>query len=238
MEKAKKEIDTLKEEHETYRNEKSANEKILLDQMEEMRKEVRTVTRQNYKLSSATDVSNERFKIMKSNVEVYKNQISALEKQNKIFNEAIIKHEQMVTYLKDETMSAQTKLSKSEVKLANLEKENALLHDRESRLIKELEFLKSDSHAKSLLHTNIELIKATLERNDAESRIRLEERLDQAFRECAALRRRMEEEQDRFRELADHLEKQTQAAQVSYHFKNNLKQVFISLSWFGTHSKL
>ncbi|XP_031346932.1 nucleoprotein TPR-like isoform X1 [Photinus pyralis] len=214
LDKAKKEISTLKEENDTYRKEKSVNEKMLVDQLEEMRKEVREVTRQNCKLTSVSELNDERFKVMQSNTEVYKKQISALEKQNKIYSESNIKHEQMMTYLKDETLQSQTKLSTAEVKLANLEKEIALLRDRESRLVKEVEFLKKETHAKNLLQTNIELIKATLERNDAESRIRLEERLDEAHRECAALRRRLQEEQDRFRELGDHLEKQTRAAQA------------------------
>lgn len=52
-------------------------------------------------------------------------------------------------------------------------------------------------------------IQATLERNDAESRIKLEARLDEAHRECAALRRRLQEEQDNFRSLSEHLEKKT-----------------------------
>lgn len=184
--------------------------------MEEMRKEIREVTRQNCKLTSVAEMNDERFKIIQSNVEVYKNQIGALEKQNKIYSESIIKHEQMTTYLKDETLQSQTKLSKAEVQLANLEKKTALLTDRETRLLKELEFMKKEAHAKNVLQANIELIKATLERNDAESRIRLEERLDEAHRECAALRRRLQEEQDRFRELGEHLEKQTQAVQVSF----------------------
>ncbi|KAF5305601.1 hypothetical protein FQR65_LT07681 [Abscondita terminalis] len=221
LEKTKKEIEVLKEENETYRKEKTANEKILLEQMDDMRKEVREATRQNCKLTSVAEVNDEKFKILQLNVEVYKKQISALEKQNKIYSESIIKHEQMVSYLKDQTLEAQTKLSTAEVRLANLEKENALLRDRDSRLMKEVEFLKKESHARNLLQTNIELIKATLERNDAESRIRLEERLDEAYRECAALRRRLQEEQDRFRELGDHLEKQTKAAQTQMEEEKN-----------------
>ncbi|KAF2890717.1 hypothetical protein ILUMI_15456, partial [Ignelater luminosus] len=189
--------------------------------MEEMRKEIREVTRQNCKLTSVAEMNDERFKIIQSNVEVYKNQIGALEKQNKIYSESIIKHEQMATYLKDETLQSQTKLSKAEVQLANLEKKTALLTDRETRLLKEIEFLKKEAHAKNVLQANIELIKATLERNDAESRIRLEERLDEAHRECAALRRRLQEEQDRFRELGEHLEKQTHTIQAQMEEEKN-----------------
>lgn len=151
--------------------------------------------------------------VLQNNIEIYKKQISALEKQNQIYSEAIVKHEQATTYLKDETLQCQTKLSRAEVMLGNLQKENALLRDAEQRLVKERESWKRESHQQNLIKTNIELIKATLERTDAEARLKLESRLDEAHRECSALRRRLQEEQDHFRQLTEHLERQTQEAQ-------------------------
>lgn len=151
---------------------------------------------------------------MKNNTSIYKNQIEKLEERNKIYTETIAKHETSSKYLRDETIEAQTKLARVEVLVSNLQKENALLRDSESRLLKERENLKRETYANNLMHTNIELIKATLERNDAESKMRLEEQLQEAHRECAALRRRLQEEQDRFRQLTEHLEKQTQIAQT------------------------
>ncbi|XP_074025813.1 nuclear basket protein megator isoform X2 [Leptinotarsa decemlineata] len=213
VEKLNKQVEHLKEENETYRKEKSANEKILLEQLENMRGEVKELTRLNCKLSSHADLNEEKFKVLQNNVEIYKKQVAALEKQNKIYSESIIKHEQAATYLKDETLQSQTKLSKAEVMLANLQKENALLKDAEQRLLKERESLRRDSYQQNLIKSNIELIKATLERTDAEGKLRLESRLDEAHRECSALRRRLQEEQDHFRQLSDHLEKQSKAAQ-------------------------
>lgn len=153
------------------------------------------------------------FKVLKNNTSIYKNQIEKLEERNKIYSETIAKHETSLKYLRDEAIEAQTKLARAEVLVGNLQKENALLRDSEARLLKERESLKKESYAQNLMHTNIELIKATLERNDAESKMRLEEQIQEAHRECAALRRRLQEEQDRFRQLTDHLEKQTQTAQ-------------------------
>lgn len=213
IDKLNKQLETLREENDTYRTEKSANEKILLEQIDNMRGEVKELTRLNCKLSSHADANEEKFKVMQNNMEIYKKQISALEKQNKIYSESIIKHEQAATYLKDETIQCQTKLSKAEVMLGNLQKENALLRDAEQRLLKERESLKKESHQQNLIKTNIELIKATLERTDAEGKLRLEARLDEAHRECAALRRRLQEEQDHFRQLTEHLEKKTKDAQ-------------------------
>ncbi|KAJ8922301.1 hypothetical protein NQ315_004243 [Exocentrus adspersus] len=211
--KLNKQVEHLKEENETYRKEKSANEKILLEQMENLRGEVKELTRLNCKLTSHAELNEEKFKVMQNNTEIYKKQITALEKQNKIYSEAVIKHEQAATYLKDETLQCQTKLSKAEVMLGNLQKENALLKDAEQRLLKERESYKRESHQQIMIKTNIELIKATLERTDAEARLKLESRLDEAHRECAALRRRLQEEQDHFRQLTEHLEKQTHEAQ-------------------------
>ncbi|XP_063920607.1 nucleoprotein TPR isoform X2 [Zophobas morio] len=212
IENYKKKIEHLKNENETYRKEKTANEKILLEQLEGMRAEIKELVKANCKLSSQLENNEEKFKIAQNNIEIYKKQINALEKQNKIYNETIIKHEQAITYLKDETMQSQTKLSRAEVMLANLQKENALLKDAEMRLVRERENMKRESHTQNMIQTNIELIKATLERTDAESKLRLEARLDEAHRECAALRRRLQEEQDRFRQLTEHLEKQTEVA--------------------------
>ncbi|VEN40792.1 unnamed protein product [Callosobruchus maculatus] len=214
IEKLNTKIEMLKEENDTYRKEKTANEKILLEQMETLRAEAKELTRLNGKLCSHADVNEEKFKVMKNNVEIYKKQIVALEKQNKIYSDSIIKHEQAATYLKDETLQSQAKLSKAEVMLSNLQKENALLRDAEQRLLKERESLKRDQHQQNLIKSNMELIKATLERTDAEGRIRLETRLDEAHRECAALRRRLQEDQDHFRQLSEHLEKQTKEAQA------------------------
>lgn len=212
LEKTRKDVDRIKEESDTYRNEKQANEKILLDQIEKMRTEIQELTKNNSKLSVKCESNDELFKVLKNNTEIYKQQIEKLEERNKIYSDSIIKHETSLSYLKDQVLEAQTKSSRAEVLLGSLQKENALLRDSESRLLKEREMMKTEMHSAKLLHTNIELIKASLERTDAESRMRLEEQLKESHRECAALRRRLQEEQDRFRQLATHLEKQTQNA--------------------------
>lgn len=208
-----KEITELKEEYETYRKDKMANEKILLDQLEELRKENRDLTQTNCKLTSLGEYNEERFKILKANTEVYKNQITALEEKNKTYNATIIKHEQSIMHLKDETLNAQSKLSRAEVSLQNVQQECHLLRDSESRLLKEREILTREAHGQKLLLNNLEMIKASLERSEAEGKMRLESRLDDAVRECAALRRRLQEEQDKFRELGVHLERKNQSAQ-------------------------
>lgn len=214
LEKTKKDIEHIREDSDTYRNEKLVNEKILLEQIEKMRNEIQELTKQNTKLSAKCESTDHLFNISKNNSDIYKQQIEQLEERIKIYSDSIVKHETSITYLKDQILEAQTKLSKAEVQLAGSQKEVALLRDSESRLLKEREMLKTEMRSSSMLHKNIELIKCALERTDAESKMRLEEQLKEAHRECAALRRRLQEEQDRFRQLGSHLEKQTQNAQT------------------------
>ncbi|XP_044766896.1 nucleoprotein TPR isoform X2 [Coccinella septempunctata] len=212
LESLKKEMEQIRTEKDSYKEEKLANEKMLDEQLTSLRKENKDLTKLNCKLVAQSEVNEEKFKVMKNNMEVLKKQITALEKQNKIFNDSILKHEQTVNYLRDDAMEAHSKLSKAEVMLGNIEKENSLLRDSEARARREYESMKQQYNSQHLIQSNIELIKATLERTDSEGKLRLEARLDEAHRECSALRRRLQEEQDRFRQLTDHLQAQTQNA--------------------------
>lgn len=132
------------------------------------------------------------------------------------------KHEQSLMILKDEVLTAQSRLSKAEVQLDNLRQEKQLLRDSEGRLLKEREVLHRERHTHALLKADVEAIKTSLERVQAEGQLRTEQRLDDATRECAALRRRLQEEQDRFRELSINLERQINTTQTRLEEEKNI----------------
>ncbi|KAI8426277.1 hypothetical protein MSG28_005163 [Choristoneura fumiferana] len=207
-----KHLELLKEEYKTYKEEKVTNEKMLFEQIDNMRQEISKLTAANSKCASTSEYNNERLKILQTNVTTYKKQIASLEEKNKAYNATIAKHEVSLQHLRDEALNAQGKLAAAEIQLENLKLESKLLKDTELRLQTEKEILNRERQGQSLLLKNLELIKASLERVEVETRARIESRLDEATRECAALRRRLQEEQDRFRELAAHLERQTETA--------------------------
>ncbi|XP_065160974.1 nucleoprotein TPR isoform X1 [Atheta coriaria] len=208
-----KDLTLLKEELDTYKVEKAINEKMILEQSEKLRAELQEMMRQNTKMGAKCETNDEMIRVLKNNADVYKSQIERLEDRIRIYSESIVKHEASQQFLKDQVMEAQTKLSKIEGQLAGAQKENMLLRDSEMRIKCERDHLLREQQSNTTMFANIELIKATLERNDAESKMRLEDILKEAHRECAALRRRLQEEQDRFRELGDNLKKKTEAAQ-------------------------
>lgn len=124
--------------------------------------------------------------------------------------------------LKDEALSAQTRLSKAEVQLENMRQERQILLDSETRLLKEREVLQRERHTQMTLKADVEAIKATLERAQAENQLRSEQRLDDTISECRALRRRLQEEQDRFRELNASQERKVIAAEEKFLEQKNV----------------
>lgn len=211
---SEKHLELLKEEFKTYKEEKVTNERMLFDQIDTMRQEITKLTAANSKFASTSEYNNDRLKILQTNITTYKKQIASLEEKNKAYNVTIAKHEVALQHLRDEALNAQSKLSAAEIQMANLKLESKLIKDTESRLQTEKEMMNRERQGQSLLLTNLELIKASLERVEAENRAKIESRLDEATRECSALRRRLQEEQDRFRELAAHLQRQTDTAKA------------------------
>ncbi|XP_050664240.1 nucleoprotein TPR-like [Leptidea sinapis] len=214
LKEAEKHLEMLKEEYKVYKQEKTATEKMLLEQAEVMRQEIVKLTAANSKSASTLEYNDERIKILQTNITTYKKQISTLEEKNEACNTTIAKHEVSLQHLRDEFLNTQGKLKAAEVQIQNLKTSNKLLKDAELRLQTEKEVLNRERQGQSVLLKNLELIKASLEKNDADNRMKIESRLDEATRECAALRRRLQEEQDRFRELSIHLERETETAKA------------------------
>ncbi|XP_055916183.1 nucleoprotein TPR isoform X2 [Eupeodes corollae] len=208
----KKQAQSFKEQYEYYTQEKKNNEKILNDQFDSMRTEVRELTATNCKLMSTVEYNKELLKIQQKNISTYKQQIAALEDRNKNYENTNIKHEQTTLYLKDEIMKAQKSLSAAESELNHLRQETRLLKDAASRLQSEKEGYHRERQNQHLLLNNLEMIKASFERSEMEGKARLESRLDETQRELSAQRRRYQEEQDRFRELAADMKRQTETA--------------------------
>ncbi|XP_033340581.1 nuclear basket protein megator isoform X1 [Megalopta genalis] len=212
------------DEFDTYRKERTAHEKMLGEEVERLRKQAEASSGRCCRLKAQLDSSNDRFNLLQANVSSYKSQIKVLEEKCSNYNVTIGKHEQSLMILKDEALSAQTRLSRAEVQLENLRQERQLLRDSEGRLLKEREIFQRERQTQALLRADVESIKASLERVQAEGHMRAEQRLDDATRECAALRRRLQEEQDRFRELSSHLERQLTTAQERLTEERNITQ--------------
>lgn len=209
---AAKSLQTLKEEHDDYRKEKMANDKIMNDQFNSMREELRELTTANCKLKNSCEFKIEKIKSLQNDVSDFKKQISALEERNKVYDSTITKQEQTISYLREELFTTQKQLSIAEVTNKNLKQQYEILRDNETRLHSEREALYGERQKQNIVLNNLELLKCQLERSENDGRARAEQRLDETVRECSALRRHLQEEKDRFRELSADLERKTKSA--------------------------
>ncbi|XP_061390466.1 nucleoprotein TPR-like, partial [Musca vetustissima] len=212
LHEVKEQYKTLKEQYEYYSKEKKNNEKLLNEQFDSMRSEVRELTSTNCKLMSSLEYTKEQIKLQQKNIATYKQQITALEDRNKNYENTIVKHEKTVLYLKDEIMKCQRQQSAAESEASRVRHENRILKDSVGRLQAEKEAYHREQQSQTLLLNNLELIKANLERSETEGKARLEQRLDETVRELSAQRRRFQEEEDRFRETTNDLKRQTESA--------------------------
>lgn len=240
---AQKRTQKLTSDNETYRTEKSANEKVLIELNERLRQEAQQLSSGNSALTTTLDTTQLHLQTAKRNSDVLRRQVDGLEEKLKIHAQAQVKLETSLMHYKDEVHESGMKFSKNEVALRLAQKEVALLSDANERLLKERETFRQECQSLKVLHTNIALIKATLERTDVESRMRMEESLCEQQRECAALRRRLQEEQDHFRTLADNLQAKQQSANqlmeseraIAERLRTELAQVRIDLQTKTQH---
>lgn len=131
----------LLEDKDKYKTELGNVERKLTDEITKLKKEVTDLIYKNSKLIAQAEFHEEKCKILEGNLTTCKKQIKALEERNQMLSEISAKHEQSMLHLKDETMEAQTKLSKAEVALESIRQENFLLKNAEFRLLKEREVL-------------------------------------------------------------------------------------------------
>ncbi|XP_052901433.1 nucleoprotein TPR [Anopheles moucheti] len=207
------EMSVVKQEYEAYRHEKHSNDVLINQQLDKMRTEIRELSANNVKLMGTNEFNSEQNRLISKNITTYKSQITALEERNRNYESTIAKHEASIMYVKEEALSAQTKLARAEVQLENLKQECRILKDSETRLRTEREILNRERCNQNLLLNNLEMIKVSMERSENEGRLRLESRLDETSRECSALRRRLQEEQDLYREQMACLQRQVETAQ-------------------------
>lgn len=67
-----------------------------------------------------------------------------------------------------------------------------LLKEHEARLVQEREVMNRQNSSQAMLMANLEMIKASFERNEAEGKMKLETKFEEAQKECSALRRRLQ----------------------------------------------
>jgi len=195
-----KELDEVKKDFAEYKVEKATNYKMLNDQVEKMRDELTEARTKAAKLGSQEEYNTERFKIAAATNESLKRQMKLLEDRNRQLDKISGKHEESVTALREELLESHQKQSRAEVEADRLRLENSHLTASQTRLTTERDAMMKDRGVASRIEANMAQIQLNLERRDEESKLRLESTCEQQQKEVELLRRKVDMEQEQYRE--------------------------------------
>lgn len=207
-------LEELKKEHARYREERKENEKIMSETIDKLRTELSESMGKRSELASRAEHYQEISKTLQGRVQKLNEENAALEKRCNTYLSSISKHELTIHQIRNEAMDAMNNVTIAEQKINNLQQEVQMLKDSERRLLRERDSERKIKHGQELLMSNLEALKAKFECVEAESKMRLESRLQEAHLECSALRRRLQEEQDRLGRRAELAEEQAKTAKI------------------------
>lgn len=165
-----KELQIVKDEYEQYRKSKMANDKVMDDQLNTMRNELRELTTTNCKLKNNFEFKAEKIKNLEDYLSSYKNKISALEDRIKVYDSTHLKQEQTVSYLREQLFSAQKQYATAELNNKSLHEKYEALRESEIRYKGERDALYSERQKQNSLLNNLELLKCQLERSENEGK--------------------------------------------------------------------
>jgi nucleoprotein TPR len=229
-----KQLQELRDEFADYKKEKSENCNMLEKDLNRMREELFEAKSQASKLASHEEYNNEKFKILQTNCQGYKRQVEALELRNKQLDVIAAKHEVSVNSLREELSKAFNQVSGAEFKVNSLTQQVSHLKSAEARLLAEREVLYKERSSTSKILANLQQIQLNLERKEEEETARLRSENAALATDVGMLRKKLEEEQNHFRESVKNWENTNQelrekADHCQQSEKSALEQLNVSL---------
>ncbi|XP_054717730.1 nucleoprotein TPR-like [Uloborus diversus] len=206
-------LNQLQVEFDNYKKEKNENERLLNEQLDQMRNDVSELRIQNAKYISQCEYSEERLKILQSNLDTYKKEYMSFKEKNVQLSSSIVQHQQTINTVTQDLMVAQEKLAKSEVTIENLKAERDLLKNVESRLLQEKESIAREQQHQTKLMANLQAVQNNLERIESESKRNLQYQVEKYEKENLILQAKLDNAYEELRSAVQVWEKQNKELQ-------------------------
>lgn len=190
----KQALQQLKHEFDVYKVGKAENTSLLMTDQDKLRGSLSNLQIQNSQLVAQLEFAQERYKILQSNVESYKKEISVLRERNVKFTGNVMAYQENISTLTQEVTKVQERLARAEADTQNLRAERDLLKSVEMRLTQEREARNKEKRGQNILVANLQTIQNSLERSEHETKWRLTTQVENLERECNALRHKYEGE--------------------------------------------
>ena len=102
--------------------------------------------------------------------------------------------------LRNEILAFQAKLGQSELRIRHMEAEKASLRAAEARLMQENEILHRQKNSSAEVLENLKQVRLNQEREEAAVTVRLRNRCEDLEKELGLLRKKLDQDQEQFRE--------------------------------------
>lgn len=184
-----------------------------------MREKFQEISSLNFKLKSQVEHQEGQLKLQHKNVEMYKQKIQNSDDRLQSLIASNAKMETILTNLNAEMRNADTELRNLRRKNESLTQQNQNFQRAESRLRAESEVFQRQNQLQGHMMSNLEFIKASIERAENESRAKMEEKFEEVNSECMRLKSQLEVDRGQFREFEEKAnealaEKDDEAAQL------------------------
>ncbi|PRD30611.1 UNVERIFIED_CONTAM: Tpr [Trichonephila clavipes] len=214
LKEAKAAMTQLQAEFDRYKKEKSENERLLTEQVDQMRSTISDLKIEKAKLASQCDYFDERMKMLQSNLDVHKKEHASSRDKNNQLTALILQHQQNINSMRQDLMIAQEKAAQAKVTIENLKAERDLLKSVETRLLQEKESVIKEQQHQSRMMANLQTVQNNLERIESETKRNLQYQVEKYEKENAILKTKLENAHEEYRSAVKVWEKQKKEMQV------------------------
>ncbi|XP_068605407.1 nucleoprotein TPR-like [Brachionichthys hirsutus] len=224
MPQAKAALKQLNDAFVLYKKEKAENDGMLNETNDKLQKQLTELRSSHTRLTSQLDFSSKRFEMLQETTSAYHREISALQDRSRKMSATTQKQECIIHTTSQDLLQANEKLALQEVRVENLMKERDMLRRAESRLSREKEAVLSEQRNQSLLLANLKTIQLTMERTEAETRQRLNRKIELLETDLASMKTRLDGEVAQRHSLGRSMDAQLLEAKKQLETQNVLQQ--------------
>ncbi|KAK3745429.1 hypothetical protein QZH41_010253, partial [Actinostola sp. cb2023] len=197
-----------------YKDDRKLAEDKLNGRLESVGMENAKLCGETSKLKSQVEFSGERYKMLQSNLEGFKKETAAANEKAHHLNLSNVKLQAFVDSQSQELAALKDKLNKAEVIYENLTAVKEMLRDSEVRLLQENKSLLEQQKGCHVLVTNLQKMQNQLERNQFDTRTRLEAQIEGLQKEVTLAKRKVESEESHGRNIIRKQENQLQELRI------------------------
>lgn len=196
LDDAQNAYDKLQKQFDKFKEEILKSNQMLTEEIESYRVKNSQLSMDKALAQSNLESSLEKFKTLNTVYERTRKELDSLkEKQSKV-NEIIIKHEQSINFTTGELNRSKERVYELETKLHSCQVERDMNKSNLERLHKEYELLQREHSSRSDILSNLEILRAGMERNERETKLVYTQRIDQLEREMQILKKELETDKE------------------------------------------